>query len=165
MVSALSGFAIRRPNGAGSSRRSASIRSNLIPSAISNYADSKIAIAAANAVGIRALALPPGTEFLDAKTGRQKSALKRATVRRDQSLGIGSPKVPAETRPTRNIRFARAGWWRQLGSNWGPTTQSSNRSPLERGTEIFCAETGAQNPAFLSAETVTETTRSKRKPA
>jgi hypothetical protein len=38
-----------------------------------------------------------GNGFLDAETGRQKSPLKRATVCRDQSSGIGWPKVPAET--------------------------------------------------------------------
>src|SRR6202020_3550400 len=37
--------------------------------------------------------------------------------------------------------------------------------PRPPGTEIFAAETGAQNPARLSAETDTETTRSGQKPA
>jgi hypothetical protein len=39
----------------------------------------------------------PGTEFLDAETGRQKSSRERAGVRRDPNPGIGWPKVPAET--------------------------------------------------------------------
>jgi hypothetical protein len=63
---------------------------------ISNYVG-LIAIATANEVRIPARASPPGTEFLDAETGRQKSPLKRITVRRDQNLGNGWPKVPAET--------------------------------------------------------------------
>src|SRR5258707_10846054 len=51
-----------------------------------------------------ARARPPGTEFLDAETGRQKSPLKRATVCRDQSSGIGWPKVPVETHRSASYR-------------------------------------------------------------
>jgi hypothetical protein len=50
--------------------------------------------------------------------------------------GRKSPQKRPVWRPTGNARFARAGW--------RPTTQSSNRSPLERGTEIFDAETNSQ---------------------
>src|SRR5258706_6806943 len=76
------------------SARSASIRNNLDPSPTSRITLArKIAIAAANAVGIRARARLPGTEFLDAETERQKSPLKRATVRRDRSLGIGCSAI------------------------------------------------------------------------
>ena len=52
-----------------------------------------------------------------------------------------------------------------VGLELGPTTHSPNRSPFERGTEIFDGETGLQNLPFLSPETDTETTRSGRKPA
>ena len=41
---------------------------------------------------------PPGTEFLDAETARQKSLPKCAHVHRDQNPGIDWPKIPAETR-------------------------------------------------------------------
>ena len=44
-----------------------------------------------------AQARPPGTEFLDAETGRQNRPLKCANVGRDQSPGIEWPKIPAET--------------------------------------------------------------------
>ena len=40
---------------------------------------------------------PPGTEFLDAETARQKSSPKCAHVHRDQNPGIDWPKIPAET--------------------------------------------------------------------
>ena len=40
---------------------------------------------------------PPGTEFLDAETARQKSLPKCAHVHRDQNPGIDWPKIPAET--------------------------------------------------------------------
>src|SRR6478672_4205021 len=50
-----------------------------------------------NAVELRAQARPPGTEFLDAETGRQNRPLKCANVGRDQSPGIEWPKIPAET--------------------------------------------------------------------
>jgi hypothetical protein len=42
-------------------------------------------------------ARPPGTEFLDAETGRQKSPLKCANARRDQNPGSELPEIPAET--------------------------------------------------------------------
>ena len=40
---------------------------------------------------------PPGTEFLDVETGRQKSPLKCANARRDQNPGSEWPEIPAET--------------------------------------------------------------------
>src|ERR1700675_1157639 len=39
----------------------------------------------------------PGTEFLDAETGRQKPPPKCANAHRDQNPGIESPEMPAET--------------------------------------------------------------------
>src|SRR6266404_7548156 len=40
---------------------------------------------------------PPGTEFLDAETGRQKPPPKRMSVHRDQSPRSKWPETPAET--------------------------------------------------------------------
>ena len=57
----------------------------------------KIAIAAANAVGIRACARLPGTEFLDAETKRQKWLFNSADGCRDQNPGNEWPKTPAKT--------------------------------------------------------------------
>jgi hypothetical protein len=39
----------------------------------------------------------PGTEFLDAETGRQKLPLKCASAHGDQNPGIEWPEIPAET--------------------------------------------------------------------
>ena len=39
----------------------------------------------------------PGTEFLDAETGCQKSSRKSVNACRDQNPGIESPEMPAET--------------------------------------------------------------------
>jgi hypothetical protein len=39
----------------------------------------------------------PGTEFLDAETGRQKWSFKRSNARRDQKPSIEWPEIPAET--------------------------------------------------------------------
>jgi hypothetical protein len=39
----------------------------------------------------------PGTEFLDAETGGQKSALETADVRRDGKSGDDTGEIPAET--------------------------------------------------------------------
>jgi hypothetical protein len=52
---------------------------------------------AAPAMAARAQNLPPGTEFLDAETGRQKSPLKRANAHRDQNPRGEWPEIPAET--------------------------------------------------------------------
>jgi hypothetical protein len=51
---------------------------------------------AATARRPRAQTLPPGTEFLDAETGRQKSPLKRANAHRDQNSRSEWPEIPAE---------------------------------------------------------------------
>src|ERR1700682_6420984 len=48
-------------------------------------------------VGLRAQARLPGTEFLDAETKRQKSPIKSANARRDQSPASVWPEIPAET--------------------------------------------------------------------
>jgi hypothetical protein len=42
-------------------------------------------------------ARPPGTEFLDAETGRPKSAQKCASAHGDQNPGSEWPEIPAET--------------------------------------------------------------------
>ena len=42
-------------------------------------------------------AWPPGTDFLDAETGRQKPALKYVSAGRDPSPATEWPKIPAET--------------------------------------------------------------------
>src|SRR5258708_39408870 len=52
---------------------------------------------AATALGLRAQARPPGTEFLDAETGCQKSPLRRANAHRDKNLRNEWPEIPAET--------------------------------------------------------------------
>src|SRR5712672_181815 len=52
---------------------------------------------AASAAGFCARTRPPGTEFLDAETGHQKSLLKYANGRRDQNPGSDWPEIPAET--------------------------------------------------------------------
>src|SRR5258708_28563249 len=50
-----------------------------------------------SAVQFRAEPQPPGTEFLDAETQRQKSQPKSVNARRDQNPGNERPQIPAET--------------------------------------------------------------------
>jgi hypothetical protein len=145
----------------GSLRRSGSIRNSCSDGPRSRITLVQSWNPCARAVNFAPKVHPPRTEFLDAETGRQKPPLKCADAHRDQNPGIEWPEIPAETPYLTSYgKRAVCGDW-----NWRPTTQSSNRSPLERGTEIFGAETGVQNPAFPSPETATETTRSGRKPA
>ena len=56
------------------------------------------------ALGLRAGPQPPGTEFLDAETKRQKSSFRRANARRDQNPGTEWPEIPAETRYSASCR-------------------------------------------------------------
>lgn len=49
-------------------------------------------------------------------------------------------------------------------SNSGPSTQSSNQSPPERGTEFSDAETGAQTDPFCLPEVLLETRRVSQSP-
>jgi hypothetical protein len=50
-----------------------------------------------SAVQLRAQPQPPGTEFLDAETKRQKSSFKRANARRDENSRVEWPEIPAGT--------------------------------------------------------------------
>src|SRR6476659_8552302 len=52
---------------------------------------------ASTAVRLRAQPRPPGTEFLDAETGRQKSPQRRLNACRDQNPRNERPEIPAET--------------------------------------------------------------------
>src|SRR5258705_10077262 len=63
---------------------------------ISNYSNAKGRFTGACAVGLDAQGWPPGTEFLDAETGRQKSPPKCVNARRDQNPGCEWPEIPAE---------------------------------------------------------------------
>src|ERR1700682_1575628 len=49
------------------------------------------------AVHFALIARLPGTEFLDAETGRQRSSRKSVNACRDQSPGSEWPEIPAET--------------------------------------------------------------------
>ena len=93
---ASSGSAIRRLNGAGSLRRSASNRNSCSAAKDLELQQRKRPIYGACAVGLHAQGWPPGTEFLDAETGRQKSPPKCVNARKDQNPGCEWPEIPAE---------------------------------------------------------------------
>src|SRR6202165_2783142 len=52
---------------------------------------------ASTALRFRPQVRPPGTEFLDPETGRQKQSAKCANARRDQNPGSERSEIPAET--------------------------------------------------------------------
>src|SRR5258707_4692121 len=90
--------AIRRLNGAGNLRRSDSIRNRLQPRPkVPNYGGPKVGIAGAVRSNFVLKARLPGTEFLDAETGRQKPPPKRVSAHRDQSPRSKWPEIPGET--------------------------------------------------------------------
>jgi hypothetical protein len=75
-------------------RRSDSIRNSVSARPkIPNYGSAKPGIR----LGLPARPRSPGTEFLDAETGRQKPPPKRANASRDENPGSKWPKNPAET--------------------------------------------------------------------
>jgi hypothetical protein len=79
-----------------------------------------------------------------AKNHRQSGPAPAETKHKEMS-GRKSPQKGLILRCTGNVRFAKTGWWRHSGTNWRPTTQSSNQSrPPEPGTEYLDAETGHQ---------------------
>jgi ParB-like nuclease domain len=61
---------------------------------------------------IRARARPPGTEFLDAETGRQKSPPKWVSAHRDKITGNKGSEIPAET------RYLASGRKRSVCEDW-----------------------------------------------
>src|SRR5258708_19008357 len=72
----------------------------------------KRGIAASSAVGFRARARPPGTEFLDAETGRQKSPPKWVSAHRDKITGNKGSEIPADT------RYLASGRKRSVCEDW-----------------------------------------------
>src|SRR5258707_14950091 len=131
-ASASSGSAIRRLSGAGSLRRSGSIRSNCSAGPRSRISAVQTRNAAATAPGLRAQARPPGTEFLDAETGRQKSSTNARTPTETKIQELSTRKS-AQKRPiwrrVGNAWFARTGWWCAQSSETG--LQANNREFLE----------------------------------
>jgi hypothetical protein len=98
VASALSDSAIRRLNGAGSLKRSDSIRNNCSADPqIPELRQRKRPIYGRSAVELRAQVQPSGTEFLDAETERQKSPLNRANEHGAKNPETEWPKMPAET--------------------------------------------------------------------
>jgi hypothetical protein len=55
------------------------------------------AITASNALGLRVRTWPPGTEYWDAETGRQRVAREGTTHPQRQKAGQRAPKIPAGT--------------------------------------------------------------------
>ena len=79
-------------------RRSDSIRNNCGEGPRSRITMAQTSeLRAASAAGLRAETRPPGTEFLDAETGCQKSPLKRTNAHRDKNPGMEWPEIRAET--------------------------------------------------------------------
>ena len=89
---------VQPPNGAGSLRHSDSIRnsSNTGPES-RNMVAQKSELRPQIRSGPCGQGRQPGTEFLDAETGRQKPQPKCANAPRDQNPGIDWPEMPAET--------------------------------------------------------------------
>src|SRR5258708_33731057 len=97
---------------------------------------------------------PPGTEFLDAETKRQKSSFKPANARRDQNPGTEWPEIPAETRYSASCRKrAVCGDWMVEVVGHKLKTHHPVIEPVSDirvGNGIFPCRDGAPRSAFLS---------------
>jgi hypothetical protein len=96
----------------------------------------------------------PGTEFLDAETGRQKPPPKCANAHRDQNPGIESPEMPAETPYWTSCRKrAVCGDWMVEVVGHKLKTHHPVIEPVSDirvGNGIFRCRDGGSRSAFLS---------------
>jgi hypothetical protein len=107
-----------------------------------------------------------GNGNLRCRDGHAKAGLSPS---RDQSRDARECKKPPFRRnKCENVCGSlgpTTGWWRQSGTNWRPTTQSSNRSPPPSRKRKFCdAETGTQKPTYHLAETNPDARECKKPP-
>src|ERR1700682_2156666 len=90
--------AIRRLNGAGDLRRSASIRNSCSAGPRARITAAENPEYGFNSARTSFQSWPPGTELLDAETGRQKSSAKFVNAFREQNPRNEWSEIPAETR-------------------------------------------------------------------
>jgi hypothetical protein len=97
---------------------------------------------------------PPGTEFLDAETGCQKSPLRRANAHRDKDLRNEWPEIPAETPYLASYRKrAVCGDWMVEVVGHKLKTHHPVIEPVSDtrvGNGIFRCRDGGSRSAFLS---------------
>src|SRR5258708_19272793 len=91
-----------------------------------------------------------GNGIFRCRDGGSRSAFCLAETDAETRTNSKKPAVHGtNARITQGVRYLKTGWWRHSGTNWRPTTQSSNRSPRSAaGTEFFDAETEGQIRLF-----------------
>jgi hypothetical protein len=87
----------------------------------------------------------PGTEFLDAETGRQKSPLKCANARGDQNPGSEWPEIRAETPYSESYRKRAVceDWMVVCAVRYEPVSLllAKNRAIFEKNSERIAENT------------------------
>src|SRR5450432_2938580 len=81
-----------------------------------NFSGPKVGVAGAVRCNLAFIARLPGTEFLDAETGRQKSSRKSVNACRDRVPEVSGRKSPQKRPIWRRLEkgwLAETGWWRQ----------------------------------------------------
>src|ERR1700726_3784378 len=69
----------------------------------------------------------PGTEICDAETGTQKRAYRLAEIDPETRWECEKPPFRRnKCEKSDGSLSPRTAWWRHSGTNWRPTTQSSN---------------------------------------
>src|SRR6266404_5401286 len=125
-ASASSGSAICRLNGADSSRRLDSIRNSRSTVQVPNCGSAKPRIRLQLRSDFALSQRLPGTEFLDAETGRQKPSPKCVNAFRDKNLRNEWPEMPAE-RP-----YLTSYWKRAVCGDW-MVADAVVRNPSQMG--------------------------------
>src|SRR5712664_2074187 len=86
-----------------------------------------------------------------AKNHHEKGRTPAETKVREAS-GRKSPQKRPIWRRLGKGRFAETGWWRQSGTNWRPTTQSSNRSPPPSRERKFAMQRRARKSRLITQQ-------------
>src|SRR6266446_1465622 len=116
------------------------VRGARTQSGIATAPDSRIPDCGSANPRLRALkAQPPGTEFLDAETGRQNSRQNARTPGETKIREMSGRKSP-QKRPIwcriGNVRFAETGWWcAQSHANPSPCYLANIRVIFENNSE------------------------------
>jgi hypothetical protein len=106
---------------------------------------------------LRAEPQPPGTEFLDAETKRQKSSFKRANACRDKIRKLNGRKSRQKRpiwRRTGNVRFARARTWDPLIKTKLSLYCRTGLRSARRDTPFYHCRLGTENVVRIVVQTI-----------
>jgi hypothetical protein len=99
----------------------------------------------------RSLKSESGTEFFDAETDGPDPPFSLAETDAETRTNSKKPAIRGtNARITRGVRYLKTGWWRHSGTNWRPTTQSSNQSPPPSRERKFAMQRRARKSRLIT---------------